>query len=89
MEPLWLWTPVYNLNRFLPDAPICARSTVNRPITKMRTVFLTTMFLPVLKAKKGCDGINNENPRISSQAQKGKIANVKLGQLHFLFSIAV
>ena len=41
-----------NLNRFLPDAPICARSTVNRPIRKMRTVFFTTMFLPVLKAKK-------------------------------------
>ena len=83
------WSPwgcrlLSNLNRFLPDAPICARSTVNRPITKMRTVFLTTMFLPVLKAKKRCDEINNVNPRISCQARKGKIANVKR-QLHSHF----
>lgn len=74
-----------NLNGFLPDAPICARSTVNRPIRKMRTIFFTTMFLSVLKAKKSYDEINNVNPRISFQARKGKIANVKR-QLHSPFS---
>ena len=40
------------LNRFSPDIPICARSNVKRPIRRMTTVFVTTMFLPEIKAKK-------------------------------------